>query len=145
MKIVDDATPPGGFLATWVRSRISIRSFNDATPWYFGPLVAGHCLMDRSMHDYVLDRTAGAAALQEAVDLSALRPRALYDLLVTQQELPRVTKKVPHSILGVGPGWAFVRHMEATEELWEAELELYEPGAGAQSRCFKGFSMVFRP
>merc|ERR1712083_809184 len=66
MKLVDDAA-------------VSIRTFNDATPWFWRPLAAtSSWLLDRSMHDYVFGFTATnskGTQFRSPLDLTSLDPR----------------------------------------------------------------------
>lgn len=86
MKLVDDAA-------------VCIRTFNDATPWYFSTVrKPSYHLVDRSMHDYVYGFSPmgiGHTELKTPLVLALLGPQEVYDAL--REEGPD-----RHAFTGVG-------------------------------------------
>ncbi|CAK9039016.1 unnamed protein product [Durusdinium trenchii] len=89
MKIIDDAT-------------ITVRSFNDATPFWFSADArsAKPCyhLLDRSMHDYLLGSSALGTHMTPRctapIDLTT-SPETLYRVLMSGDDVPRSPTTVP--------------------------------------------------
>lgn len=66
---------------------VSIRTFNDSTPWYYSPdcLRKAHHLVDRSMHDYVFGFStmgAGHFCVKSPLALAAADPNQVYAALL---------------------------------------------------------------
>ena len=95
---------------------VSIRTFNDATPWFFSSqLKPNHFLFDRSMHDYVFGFSVTGATCfhtKPPVDLAALDPEdacailqrgsAEHHAFLPVDGLPRVRAAEPKAPTCVG-------------------------------------------
>ncbi|CAE6926947.1 CPK8 [Symbiodinium sp. CCMP2592] len=126
---------------------VSIRTFNDSMPWYRAGLAKpSHCLLDRSMHDYVFGFSATGSLCTWPVcgpvplDLGTLwQTAAAEEAEETPSEPAGAEPVTKYSILVLeGPGqssegskcWEFPANlwpMETSGKTQEVTLELLEP------------------
>ncbi|CAJ1370975.1 unnamed protein product [Effrenium voratum] len=97
MKLVDEA-------------KVSVRTFNDATPWFCSHSKVSHFLLDRSMHDYVLGLSGLGRSSRHfcnPLDFEALRFDAL-DAALPRRPTRSESCEVPRHVL-VFEGWSTAR------------------------------------